>query len=51
MIGRPIAAPTATERVRNVAAVTVELLNGLKYRNYRIIEAGDRLVIESSALA
>jgi hypothetical protein len=51
LIQRPVIGPTAEDRVTNVASTCVDLLNGLKHRRYRLVEARDRIVIESDALA
>jgi hypothetical protein len=51
LINRPVTGPTPDDRVANVASTSVELLNALKHRRYRLVEAGDRIVIESDALA
>ncbi len=51
IIQRPSTGPTPEERVRNVAATAVELLNALGQRKYRLAESGSRIVIESDTLA
>lgn len=43
-------APNSAERVKNVATLCADLLNGLKHRKYHIVEVGDRIVLESTPL-
>ena len=50
LIRRPVSGPTAQDRVGNVAQTCVALLNALNHRNFRLIEAGDKIVIESDPL-
>ena len=40
MIERRIAAPSQMERVKNVLALSIDLLNSLKHRKYYLSEAG-----------
>ena len=50
LIQRPLTGPTAEDRVTNVALTCVELLNAVKHRRYRLVESGDRILIESDPL-
>jgi len=47
LIQLPLTGPTPEERILNVAKTAVELLNSIKFREYRLIESGNRIVIES----
>jgi len=50
MIERPVAAPSPTERVKNVVSLSVDLLNALKIRQFKVREIGEQIVIESAPL-
>jgi len=50
IVERRIAGPSQKERVNNIANLAVDLLNSLKYRQFTITEAGDRIVLESMPL-
>ena len=48
---RRLAVPAPTERIANIAKLTIDLLNSLKYREFKIVEAGNRIVLESTPLS
>jgi hypothetical protein len=50
LIKRPVTGPMPEDRITNVANTCVELLNALKHRRYRLVESGNRIVIESDPL-
>jgi hypothetical protein len=50
VIQRQISGPTPAERIANVAQTCAELLNAIGLRHYRVIEAGDRIVLESESV-
>ena len=50
LITKPVTGPTAAERIGNIANTCAELLTALKIRHYRVVEVGDRVVIESEPL-
>jgi hypothetical protein len=47
---RRVAVPAPTERITNIAKLTIDLLNSLKYREFKIVEVGNRIVLESTPL-
>jgi len=49
LIETPVSAPTLEERTRNVALVAVDLLNAIKPKRYRLVECGDRILIEEQS--
>ena len=50
LVERRLAGPSQNERVKNIANLTVDLLNALKYRQYKVVDVGDRIVLESVAI-
>src|SRR5271163_132095 len=51
LVERRIAAPSPAERIKNVLTLSVDFLNTLKIRQFKLTESGDRIVIESTPLA
>ena len=50
LVERRLAGPSQKDRVINIAKLAVDLLNGLKSRQYQVAEVGDRIVLESTPL-
>jgi hypothetical protein len=50
LVERRVTAPSQADRIQNIAALTVDLLNALKLRQFTLIECGDRIVVESVQL-
>ena len=50
LIQKPLAGPTPEERAQNNANLAVALLNALRYRKYRLVESGNRIVLESDPI-
>ena len=48
LIEQPLAAPTYKERVQNVVMTCVELLNAVGKTKYKIVDVGERIVIEQA---
>ena len=50
LVQKPLAGPTPEERAHNIANLAVELLDALHHRKYRLVESGNRVVIESDSI-
>jgi hypothetical protein len=50
LIERPTTGPTPSERIGNIAMTFAELLTAVGSRRYTVIEAGDRVVLQSDPL-
>jgi hypothetical protein len=49
LIRKPLGAPTHQERVANVVGTCIQLLNALGQTHFKVVQIGERIVIEREA--